>query len=138
MKKTNTWNAIEPPKEGNKTFVKAIKIAPFTVDISAEIKLDELDADSVMFFGTILNALGVVITKIEGAPIYLEGIIIENCVDTLQGLNTKLIEHYKNTVLKQLFKVFGSLNILGNPVGLFRNISTGFKDLKDKPSEGFV
>lgn len=48
------------------------------------------------------------------------------------------MEHYKSSVLKQLYKVFGSLNIIGNPVSLFRNVSTGFKDLKDKPSEGFV
>lgn len=40
--------------------------------------------------------------------------------------------------MRQLYKIFGSLNIIGNPVSLFRNISTGFKDLKDKPSEGFV
>lgn len=48
------------------------------------------------------------------------------------------MEHYKSSVLGQLYKVFGSLNIIGNPVSLFRNVSTGFKDLKDKPAEGFV
>lgn len=56
----------------------------------------------------------------------------------MAGINKKLMEHYKSTVLKQLYKIFGALNILGNPTGLFRNITTGFKDLKDKPSEGFV
>jgi hypothetical protein len=34
--------------------------------------------------------------------------------------------------------MFGSLNIIGNPVSLFRNISTGIKDMKDKPSYGFL
>lgn len=56
----------------------------------------------------------------------------------MSGINQKLINHYKNTVIKQFYKIFGSLNIIGNPIGLFRNISTGIKDLKDKPSEGFV
>ena len=56
----------------------------------------------------------------------------------MQGINNKLIAHYKSSVLKQLYKIFGSLNIIGNPVSLFRNISTGIKDLKDKPAEGFV
>jgi vacuolar protein sorting-associated protein 13A/C len=40
------------------------------------------------------------------------------------------MEHYKNSVLGQLYKIFGSLNIIGNPVSLFMNISSGFKDLK--------
>lgn len=92
----------------------------------------------MVFFGTIVNALGVVITNIEGAPIIFDGIVINDCVDTVQGINQKLMEHYKGSVMRQLYKVFGSLNILGNPVSLFRNISTGFKDLKDKPAEGFV
>lgn len=56
----------------------------------------------------------------------------------MQGINSKLMQHYKSSVMRQLYKIFGSLNIIGNPVSLFRNISTGFKDLKDKPSEGFV
>lgn len=136
--KIDTWEGLEPPKEGSKTFIKSIKIAPFTIEISAELRLNELDTESVVFFGTIVNALGVVITNIEGAPIFFDGVIINDCVDTMQGINKKLIEHYKGSVMRQLYKVFGSLNILGNPVSLFRNISTGFKDLKDKPSEGFV
>jgi vacuolar protein sorting-associated protein 13A/C len=83
-----------------------------------------------VFFGTILNALGVVITNIEDAPIRLDGIVINDCIDSLQGINTKLITHYKGSVMKQLYKIFGSLNIIGNPVSLFRNISTGIKDMK--------
>lgn len=98
------------------------------------MRLNELDTESVIIFGTIINALGVVITNIEDAPIVFDGIAINDCVDSLQGINSKLIEHYKSSVLRQLYKIFGSLNIIGNPVSLFRNISTGFKDLKEKPS----
>ncbi len=127
-----------PPPEGSKTFIKSICLAPFTISISAQIRLNELDQQSVVVLGTILNALGVVITNIEDAPIVLDGIILNDCTDTMQGINNKLIAHYKNSVLKQLYKIFGSLNIIGNPVSLFRNISTGFKDLKEKPAEGFV
>ncbi len=32
----------------------------------------------------------------------------------------------------------GSINIIGNPVGLFRNITTGVSDLFEKPAEGFI
>lgn len=133
-RKTDTWKDIKSVQEGSKTFIKAIRIAPFTVDVSAQIRLNELDTESVLIFGTVLNALGVVITNIEDAPIVFDGIALDDCVDSLQGINQKLIAHYKSSVLKQLYKIFGSLNIIGNPVSLFRNISTGFKDLKDKPS----
>jgi vacuolar protein sorting-associated protein 13A/C len=138
QRQVDKWNDVEVPKEGAKTFIKHIAIAPFVLEVSAEIKLDQLDTQAFLFFGTILNALGVVITNIDGAPISLDGIVLQDCVDTLAGINQKLMNHYKNTVIKQFYKIFGSLNIIGNPMGLFRNISTGFKDLKDKPSEGLV
>ena len=34
-------------------------------------------------------------------------------------------------------KIVGSLNVIGNPVGLFNNISTGVNDLFNKLAEGF-
>lgn len=92
----------------------------------------------MVFFGTIINALGVVITNIEGAPLSLEGIDLINCIDTLQGIQQKLMEHYKSSILGQLYKIFGSLNIIGNPVSLFKNVSAGFKAFKEKPAEGLV
>ena len=39
-KKVNVWTDIKVPEEGRKTFVKAIKIAPFTIEISAEVRLN--------------------------------------------------------------------------------------------------
>lgn len=63
-RRINTWNQEEISEGGSTTFIKAIRIAPFTVEISAQIKLDELDADNIIFFGTVLNALGVIITNI--------------------------------------------------------------------------
>ena len=34
--------------------------------------------------------------------------------------------------------MLGSIDILGNPVGLFSNIGTGVVDLFEKPKEGFI
>ena len=63
---------------------------------------------------------------------------IANCIDTSEGITQKIISRYKGDVVTQLYKVFGSLNIIGNPMGLLRNISTGFEDLATKPAKGFV
>jgi len=40
--------------------------------------------------------------------------------------------------MKQVYKLVGSIDILGNPVGLFNGIGTGVVDLFDKPMKGFV
>ena len=85
-----------------------------------------------------MSTFGIVISNIDNAPFEMTGIEINDCIDTVPSITAKLIAHYKRTCISQLYKVFGSLNILGNPLNLFRNISTGVKDLKEKPAQGFV
>jgi vacuolar protein sorting-associated protein 13A/C len=41
-------------------------------------------------------------------------------------------------LIKQIFKIVGSIDILGNPLGLFKNIGQGVFDFVDKPIEGFI
>jgi vacuolar protein sorting-associated protein 13A/C len=36
--------------------------------------------------------------------------------------------NYRDQGMKQVLKLLGSLSLLGNPVGLFNNISTGVTD----------
>jgi vacuolar protein sorting-associated protein 13A/C len=68
----------------------------------------------------------------------MTGIAINDCIDTVDSITKQLVAHYKRTCVNQFYKIFGSLNIIGNPISLFRNISTGVKDLKEKPAQGFV
>ena len=128
------------PQEGAKTFVKDINISPFTIDLSAELNLKKLGggALNIELLSTFISAIGVVVSNIEDAPIRLSGMKIRNCIDTSEGLTQKIISRYKGDVVTQLYKVLGSLNIIGNPMGLLRNISTGFEDLATKPAKGFV
>jgi len=46
-----------------------------------------------------------------------------------------LKKHYWLNITTSLLRTLGSLDIVGNPVGLFSNISTGVKDLIAKPLE---
>jgi len=49
-----------------------------------------------------------------------------------------MIKFYKNEGLSQILKLLGSLSVIGNPVGLFNNVSTGVKDLIQRPAQGFT
>ena len=40
--------------------------------------------------------------------------------------------------MKQVLNLLGSLSLIGNPVGLFNNITTGVTDLIERPVEGFT
>jgi vacuolar protein sorting-associated protein 13A/C len=40
--------------------------------------------------------------------------------------------------MKQLLSLIGSIELIGNPVGLVKHLAVGIYDLFDKPIEGFI
>ena len=48
---------------------------------------------------SILKTVGLVIGNIDEAPIKLNGIYLENCFDTSEGITRKLTTHYKDNLL---------------------------------------
>lgn len=118
------------PPEGNNAYIECIRIAPFVVDLTAELNLKKLNLQNNVFLTTILSTIGVMVSNIDSAPITMTGIEISDCIDSVDSITSRLISHYKTTCVSQFYKLVGSLNIIGNPLSLFRNISTGVKDLR--------
>lgn len=46
--------------------------------------------------------------------------------------------HYKDSFLKHSLQILASVNIIGNPASLIKNIGIGFEDLKNMPMDGFI
>ena len=63
---------------------------------------------------------------------------IQNTFDSQAEITRKLTNLYYNQAIKGAFAIVGSIEILGNPVGLFRNIGDGVTDLFEKPIDGMV
>lgn len=81
----------------------------------AKVKTQDKDLNVLK---SIFTALGVALTDIE-ASVKLNGIKLVNCFETVPGIVSKLTSHYKDQAVTEVLKACGSLNIIGNPVGLF-------------------
>jgi vacuolar protein sorting-associated protein 13A/C len=55
-----------------------------------------------------------------------------------EGLANQLIAKYRGEALRQMHKVVGSADFIGNPVGLFNNISAGVQDVFYEPYQGIL
>lgn len=133
------WEIDEIPETNQQTFIDEFILSPIKMNLTFLKKTKGAEINSglavvTMFF----NALGVALANIDNAPIKLNGMRLENCFDTSGGITTKLISHYKANLTTEVLKLLGSINILGNPVGLFSSIGTGMQDLLEKPREGFI
>ncbi|KAJ2597508.1 Vacuolar protein sorting-associated protein 13 [Coemansia sp. RSA 1721] len=85
-----------------------------------------------------MNVLTMAIGNINEAPVFLNALIMQNVRVSLPILTDRMHKHYSQEVFNQVYKVVGSANFLGNPVGLFNNISSGVSDFFYEPYQGFV
>src|ERR1700754_1460413 len=63
---------------------------------------------------------------------------MHNLITNQEMLIDLLGRHYGQEFLYQVHKILGSADFLGNPVGLFNNISSGVADIFYEPYQGFI
>ncbi len=75
---------------------------------------------------------------VKDAPIRLNALIMEHPIFSTSFLVNLISKHYTQEVLGQVYKIVGSADVLGNPMGLFTAIGSGVKDVFYEPYLGFV
>jgi len=77
------WEVIDLPENVKSIFINEIVLSPIYIHISFQKKLTKsAKSKDPFFFMTILNALGLVLTNIDNAPISLNGLRFEEYFDT--------------------------------------------------------
>ncbi|GJP57042.1 hypothetical protein CLOM_g16080 [Closterium sp. NIES-68] len=89
----------------------------------------------------VLGAVGAVVQRsvlaladVQGAPLGLSAWQLEHFFGGPQSLAARLERHYTLQLLQALYKVVGSADFLGNPVGLLSSVSTSLWDLLASPT----
>ena len=83
--------------------------------------------------GTIGNTLG----RITDCPLRFNEKVVENVYLSVSDLITIISNAYITQGITQIYKILGSLDIIGNPVKLVRNVGGGFYDFVNEPRKGF-
>jgi vacuolar protein sorting-associated protein 13A/C len=80
-----------------------------------------------------LRAIGFA-ANIDDAPIKLNALILERPFLTWDELLNRIKIHYIRCGTSEVYKVLGSLEVIGNPVGLFNDLTTGVADFFYEPA----
>ena len=108
----------------------------FVITESVNAASNKTDSQNpLMFF---FNVLTMAIGNVNDAPIKLNALFIENIRVPIPILVHSIKTHYSQDFFFQLHKVLGSADFLGNPVGLFNNISSGVMDIFYEPYQGLI
>ncbi|KAK6541287.1 hypothetical protein TWF694_008645 [Orbilia ellipsospora] len=126
---------------GQDVYFELLHIQPAQMDLSF-VRTERINAEDktssrnpLMFFA---NVLTMAIGNINDAPVKLNALLLENVRVSVPILLQRVQGHYSQEFLYQVHKILGSADFLGNPVGLFNNISSGVMDIFYEPYQGFV
>lgn len=133
----------EPKQEADApdVYFEALLLQPILLNLSFA-RTDRFDEDEVpspenalmLFFNILTMAIG----NINDAPIQLNLLFIENMRAAIPTLVETIAAHYSQAFLYQMHRILGSADFLGDPVGLFKNLSSGVLDIFYEPYQGFV
>ncbi|KAL7793859.1 hypothetical protein V8C37DRAFT_80245 [Trichoderma ceciliae] len=133
----------EPTQQesGQDIYFEVLSIQPMQVDLSF-MRTERINAEDktsthnpLMFF---LNVMTMAIGNVNDAPVRFNALILENVRVSTQVLIQNISNHYSQEVMYQIHKILGSADFLGNPVGLFNNISSGVNDIFYEPYQGLI
>lgn len=122
-------------------FFEALQLQPVALELSF-MRTDRVNVDEKVStrnpFYYALNALTMTIGNVNAAPLAFRALFLENVRLSIPSLQERVILHYQEQFISQIYRVLGSADFLGNPVGLFNNISSGFSDIFYEPYHGMV
>ena len=76
---------------------------------------------------TLLDTLCGLVADIDRTTLRFAGIRIMNFFGFTSELGRRIILHYVSQGSRQVLKLLGSMNLIGNPVGLVEDVSSGVK-----------
>lgn len=126
------------PNSATKMFIQRLETSPIEIIFSfithSKDKVFQKVLQSNPFFSTFLST----ISNVEKVPIMLNGSQMNNIYGNMSEILSNVLYIYGQNTLVQFMKMFGSIEILGNPLNLLHNLGTGVKDFFQKPIKGIV
>ncbi|KAL0477099.1 vacuolar protein sorting protein VPS34 [Acrasis kona] len=137
--------ALKPeiePDDAGKVYFDRLELHPIKINISFTFNEASNNNDAEQSnqvnesnpLDILLGSMGFTFANINDAPICLNALILEHPFLTWNDLMDRIKKHYIRRLLWESYKLVGSLEMIGNPVGLFNDISTGVKDFFYEPA----
>ena len=86
----------------------------------------------------ILGSVGNSLARITNGQLKFSEKIFTNIYKNSSDIMTDLIKHYSNEGIKQIYKILGSTDLIGNPVNFIEGLGSGFFELINEPRKGFL
>lgn len=119
-------------------FCEFLQIHPISFHItyasSAGIDMGELGVSSFLSNNPLLDVLA----NVDAAPLKLNALMLSDLVTTKDQASELVIKHYKRQGVLELYKLMGTVDLLGNPMGLVTGVASGVVDFFYEPGQALM
>ncbi|RLN93901.1 hypothetical protein BBJ28_00014099 [Nothophytophthora sp. Chile5] len=107
-----------------------LRISSLSVDLEYAITRKDIVSSTggghSMIFGFLSQIIGLIGSNLSGSPTFsFSEIVIVRCFSTKQRLQSQLIANYVQQGVMQAYRLVGSADIIGNPIGLVEDLGSG-------------
>jgi len=86
----------------------------------------------------LLEMLTNTVANLDNASLCFNALLLQHPFCSRDALIQRIISHYTRQGISEIYKLIGSAEALGNPVGLFNNLGTGVMDFFYEPAAVIV
>lgn len=133
--KVPDWKAEKVSISEQQIYIKSYNSSPLSLIISfySTTKIEQVKS-----FSNVFKRFGLALNTIEGAPVKINALELKDVVGTSNDILYILQTRYMAMLRRNILSILGASSLIGNPIQLANNVSTGVKDFFYKPIEGFV
>lgn len=130
--------------DGRLMYFELFQIHPIKLNVTfsmTEMSGDDGSSGGISAYnplGPVMSVLSMASGNISDAPLKFNSLLLEHPIVSGDTLKDRVLGHYTQQAIVQVHKILGSIDMLGNPVGLFNTMGEGMTDLFYEPYQGFV
>ncbi|KAL7998115.1 putative guanylate cyclase activating protein [Plasmopara halstedii] len=111
-------------------YFDVLRISSLSVELEYSITRKDIVASTgeghSIIFGFLSQIIGLIGSNLSGSPTFsFSEIVILRCFTTKQRLQNQLIANYVQQGVMQAYRLIGSADIIGNPIGLVEDLGSG-------------
>jgi hypothetical protein len=124
----------------SKSYFKYVSIADLSFFITFKIASSEKKStqkyNNDLFIVNLIKSLGGALVNVNESPVSFNIFLLSNTFMSFPSFISLLLSSYKSKGISQFYKIFGSIDIIGNPMLLIGSIGRGLYDFFASPIKG--
>eukprot|EP00826_Nyctotherus_ovalis_P008669 TRINITY_DN1224_c1_g2_i2.p1 TRINITY_DN1224_c1_g2~~TRINITY_DN1224_c1_g2_i2.p1 ORF type:complete len:317 (-),score=86.46 TRINITY_DN1224_c1_g2_i2:640-1590(-) len=122
----------------NKIFIELLHLAAIKLRLSLRLEKKAVDPTGPLAPVEVLYSVVVALSTISDAPIYFTELIMQNTYTPAFHLVGLMKKKYIRQAVLQSYSLLGSIDLIGNPIGLLDRVGSGVFEFFNEPRKGIM